>query len=163
MVARALKKYGIVAGIELKWPNDILFAGRKLAGILLASSAPKNGEIAIVIGIGLNLQLPEEHQTQWIDLAEITGKKPARNFMAGLLVNELLAGLAVYAQRGFAAFVDAWRLQDVLRNKEIIVHTPTQTIAGLMQGINEQGELLLQDASGGLLRFQCGDVSIRIK
>jgi BirA family biotin operon repressor/biotin-[acetyl-CoA-carboxylase] ligase len=163
MVARALKKYGVAAGIELKWPNDILSAGRKLAGILLESVVRKDGSMAVVIGVGINLQLPADRQELWIDLAEITGQAPARNRMAGLLINELLTGLPVYAQAGFDAFIEAWRQLDCLLGKEITVRTHSETLSGIMEGINETGEMLLVNADWGAQRFQCGEVSVRLK
>ena len=79
MVVRALKKYGISAGIQVKWPNDILFSARKLAGILVERSGS-----AVVIGVGVNLNFSQETETTWISLAEITQQPVARNYFAGL-------------------------------------------------------------------------------
>jgi BirA family biotin operon repressor/biotin-[acetyl-CoA-carboxylase] ligase len=163
VIVQTLKKYGILAGIELKWPNDILFAGRKLAGILLERLPEKNGKIAMVIGVGLNLHLPENDavMSNWIGLDEITGQPVARNFLAGLLVNELLATLNIYQTQGLRPFLDCWRQHNTLCGKEIMVHTPMEKIMGVMMDISAQGELLLKRADGEILRFQCGEVSIR--
>ena len=157
MVANVLRKYGISSGIQLKWPNDILFDGRKLSGILIERIGNK-----IVIGVGLNLFLPKEAEANWICVQDITGREVTRNYLAGLLVNELLAQLPVYAARGLGAFVDEWRKYDVLGGRSITVQTPDKMIEGVMQGINEQGELILKDADGVLQEFCYGEVSVRI-
>lgn len=163
MVMQALKRYGIEE-IELKWPNDILYQGRKLAGILLESLPERGGQIAVVMGIGLNVQLPPTPETtDWIDVATITGRAVARNQLAGLLADTLLAQLPLYQQKGLAAFMSAWDQHDILRNKTVNVYTPTATVVGVAEGISAQGELCLRSAAGEQQWFRCGEVSIRLK
>ncbi len=156
MVAHVLKKYGIEEGIQLKWPNDILFDNRKLAGILLE----KSGE-NIVMGVGLNLFLPENTDDKRIDIATITDKPVSRNYFAGLLLNELLEKLPVYETYGLNAFIEAWRQYDFLTGKNITVHTPEKIFPGVMLGVDERGELLLQPEKGAVQRFSYGEVSVR--
>jgi BirA family biotin operon repressor/biotin-[acetyl-CoA-carboxylase] ligase len=164
MIAQALKKYGIAAGIELKWPNDILFSGRKLAGVLLERLPEKHGKTAVVMGVGLNLQLAqtEEDRANWIDVAEITRQPIARNYLAGLLVNELLSQITVYQQHGLRPFLDRWRFYNAMQGKEITVHTAREIITGVMEDISERGELLLRCKNGVLQCYQCGEVSVRV-
>jgi len=157
MVANVLKKYGI-SNIELKWPNDILFAGRKLAGILL-----ERRESAVVIGIGLNVYLPSDADPNWIAIHDITEKDVARNHLVGLLINELLSQLNVYQSCGLAAFLEGWRQHDSLLNKKVTLQTPEHLFLGVMKGINAQGELMLQDDTTNELRtFSYGEVSCRL-
>jgi BirA family biotin operon repressor/biotin-[acetyl-CoA-carboxylase] ligase len=156
MLANVCKKYGVCAGIELKWPNDLLFNGRKFSGILIERSGP-----AVVIGVGINLHLCEQAESNWIALDEITGKPIARNYFAGLLVNELLQKIPLYQARGLAPFIREWRHYDYLIGKNITVQMPTGNISGVMQGINEQGELLLLDEQGDVRHFRYGEVSVR--
>ncbi len=157
MLARALKKYGVPAGIQLKWPNDVLYANRKLAGILLERRAEN-----IVIGFGLNVNLPKSVVAGGVDLAEIVGRFIAdRNNLTGLLINELLEGLAIYQAKGLAAFMDEWRLYDFLAGKEVTVHTPEKIILGMAQGIDENGELLILDETQTIQRFCYGEVTVR--
>jgi BirA family biotin operon repressor/biotin-[acetyl-CoA-carboxylase] ligase len=156
MVMRALNKYGVQAGIQLKWPNDILFAARKLVGILLE----RHGE-SVVIGIGINVGLPPPVEVTRIDLTEIMGQPVARNNLVGLLLNELLENLPLYSKKGLTAFIDEWRQHDFLAGKEVIVYTSEASIIGWAQGINEQGELLVLDKSQRLQQFCYGEVSVR--
>jgi BirA family biotin operon repressor/biotin-[acetyl-CoA-carboxylase] ligase len=163
IVAKVLKKYDVNAGIQLKWPNDILFSGRKLGGVLLESLPLQNNTLALVIGIGLNMNFENvSPDPAWIDLHEITNRPPARNYFAGLLVNELIAGLTVYQQRGFAAFVDEWRSLNFMAGKLVVVKVGEEEVSGVMEGINLGGELLLRVIDGELLVFQCGEVSLRV-
>jgi len=167
MLVHALEKYGINAGLELKWPNDVLFAGRKLAGILLERLPESNGMIAVVIGIGLNLQLPTEElpsdREKWIDVAEMTGQPVKRNYLAGLIVNELLAKLSVYQAEGLKGFQASWARYDAMQGKSIVVHTALASVLGVMQGINRNGQLLLLTPAGEIQQFQCGEVSVRVE
>jgi len=156
MVVTVLQKYGIKEGLQLKWPNDVLFAQRKLAGILLE----KIGE-SVVIGIGINLNLPEPKLKERIDVGEITNKTVARNKLAGLLVNELLRGLPQFQQQGLQAFINEWRKQDSLTGCKVNVLTSKQVFSGIAQGINEDGEFLLLDQNQQLHIFSYGEVTVR--
>ena len=156
MIANTLKQYGVTAGIQLKWPNDILFAGRKLSGILLERS----GE-AVIIGIGVNLELPNNSENTWIALSDITGKPIKRNHFAGLLMNELLAKCPLYQTQGLPAFLSEWRQHDFLIGKNITLHQSEKQISGIMQGINSAGELLLKNEEGILRSFRAGEASLK--
>lgn len=158
MIARALKKWGISSGIELKWPNDILFKGRKLAGILLEAKKTRQ----VVIGFGLNLFLPPDKHEKWIALEEISDRALQRNYLAGLLLNELLRGLSHYEKYGFDSFWSDWIQYDVLNGRVINIYTSKKIFSGIMRGINQKGELLLEDEEGNELNFCYGEVSVRL-
>jgi BirA family biotin operon repressor/biotin-[acetyl-CoA-carboxylase] ligase len=161
MVVDALTAYGVPAGIGLKWPNDILCAGSKMGGVLLERLPEQAGMIPVVIGIGLNLQLPEPHAANWIDLASITGEPVRRNEMAGRLLKELLMQLPEYQNKGLPGFIEEWRARDILLNKHVTIQANEKSIAGMVVGINESGELLLKKADDQIEIFRCGDVSVR--
>jgi BirA family transcriptional regulator, biotin operon repressor / biotin---[acetyl-CoA-carboxylase] ligase len=161
MMVDVLQKYGVNADIALKWPNDILCAKRKLAGILLERFQPPEAGVVVVIGVGINLGLSGDVNPDWIDVAEITGKTPRRNELAGILVDELLGGLLRYQKEGWEAFRGAWEKHDVLRGKEVKVWMGGRDIYGVMQGVNEKGELLLKMGSGEIHSFASGEVSVR--
>jgi BirA family biotin operon repressor/biotin-[acetyl-CoA-carboxylase] ligase len=164
MVTEALTHYGIETGIELKWPNDVMCYGRKLAGILLERLPERDGQSAVVIGIGLNVSLPEHpDRVGWIDIAEITGDPVARNALAGLLLNALLAGLPVYEQQGLSAFLPRWRELNALSGKELVVQTPAEKWFGTMVAVTERGELVVRLVDGQLKTFPWGEVSVRTR
>lgn len=156
MILQALHNYGITAGIQLKWPNDILFANRKLAGILLE----RKGN-AVIVGVGINLILPDNADPQWLAIANLTPQPIKRNFFAGLVINELLAGCLLYEKQGLPAFLSQWRQHDFLIGKNITIHQAEKSLRGVMHGINQRGELLMQNADEPLQSFHVGEVSVR--
>ncbi len=160
-IANVLKKMGVQESIELKWPNDILFSGKKLAGILLESLPAQQGQIPVVIGVGLNIEPWSNPEINGIGLAEMIEQPISRNQLAGLIINELLKCLTEYAHFNVEPFLESWKTHDALYNKIVNVITPTRTIVGVAKGINSKGELILAHEMEGLLLFRCGEVSVR--
>lgn len=156
MVANALKKAGIVSGIQLKWPNDIYLMDRKLAGILIES----NEACSRVIGVGINLSLPESADQRWIGLNEVTTL--SRNYLAGLLINELLMGLIQYECRGLGYFLSCWHRLDYLFGKKMKVESGGKVHYGVAKGINKSGELMLTLPDGEEIKFRCGEATLNI-
>lgn len=153
MLMRALKKYGVSVNVQLKWPNDILYEGRKLAGILIE----RRGD-CVVIGFGLNVSLPSE---LYVSLKEMVGDVD-RNQLTGLIVNELFVGLVNYEKSGLMTFLVEWERYDFLIGKEVIVDMPEGKVIGKAQGISENGELLVLDEQDVVKRFCYGEVSVRL-
>lgn len=156
MVANALQKAGIVSGIQLKWPNDIYLMDRKVAGILIES----NEINSVVIGVGINLTLPQAADHRWIGLNEIGSF--SRNYLAGLLINELLMGLNQYEHQGLSAFLPRWQGLDYLSGKKMKVEIPGGCHHGVGKGINESGEMLLALSDGKEIKLRWGEATIFI-
>jgi BirA family biotin operon repressor/biotin-[acetyl-CoA-carboxylase] ligase len=166
-VRRALER---VAGLEiaLKWPNDLVCDERKLGGILLELAAEAHGGAQVVAGIGLNVALPAEllpTLSDWprgaIDLATALGRDPPpRAALAGALVNELGALFAAYPQHGFGPYRGEWRAADYLRGRAVRLDGAAG-VAGTAVGVDADGALLVETASGQRCRVVAGDVSVR--
>ena len=159
MLVRCLQRYG-VPDLLLKWPNDVLGKGRKLAGILLETTKGADGRLCVVIGVGVNLQLPSDADPHWIDIAEITGGAE-RNRLVGLLIDEMLTALPVFAVSGFAAFQEDWALRDALYGRVVNVVNGGEQTLGIVKGVNTLGELQLE-TDAGIKMFHCGEVSVRM-
>jgi BirA family biotin operon repressor/biotin-[acetyl-CoA-carboxylase] ligase len=164
-VVRALGQAG-VAGIGLKWPNDILWCGRKLGGILLEVSGEAHGRHAVVIGIGLNLYISpgggQAIDQAWTDLTQITGGVlPSRNRLIALVLNELLPMLSDYGQVGLRALLDEWRSYHCLDGEPVTLHQGERRIRGRVAGVNDAGLLLLDCEDGERRQFASGDVRLR--
>ncbi|MFA6164429.1 MAG: bifunctional biotin--[acetyl-CoA-carboxylase] synthetase/biotin operon repressor, partial [Methylobacter sp.] len=117
-----------------------------------------------VIGLGLNLYLPEteaETITQaWTDLSKITGEnKLFRNNLAGTLLNHLLPVIAEYEGVGIKAYLDEWRDYDCLKGKSATLYIAQQQFEGIVQGIDNNGMLLIKRADGNVQTFASGEVS----
>ncbi len=166
-LTRALRQCGATEG-ALKWPNDVLWRGRKLAGVLIEMRGEPDGPAHVVIGIGMNLRLPPasrealaEQQARVTDLSEILGEHcPDRNVLVAAITAQLLQVLETFAQQGFAPFMNEWQGYDVLRAAEVNVLQGERSIAGVACGVTEDGSLLVETADG-IQRFVSGEVSLR--
>jgi len=162
-VARALHRLTDIEP-QLKWPNDILFQGRKLAGNLLEVQGESDGPCAAVIGIGINVSMPEaaakEIDQVWIDLNHAAGKTISRNILCAAILNELVAALQAFTESGLKSFLADWQRWDGIAGQPVRLIFSDSEIEGVVQGIDEQGALLLRNKNG-LRRYQIGEVSLR--
>lgn len=149
-----------VKDIQIKWPNDIYYQGKKMGGILLETQANRNG-LDVVIGIGLNLgmaKVDENIVTQaWADLSQYHFN---RNELVCRLAYELQKNLKIYPLVGFAHYAERWQSFDLFRHKAVKLITEAEEIHGISQGINEQGELILKQGDN-LRYFGIGKISLR--
>jgi BirA family biotin operon repressor/biotin-[acetyl-CoA-carboxylase] ligase len=165
-VVRALRRAG-VEGMGLKWPNDLLWRERKLGGILLEVSGEAHGRCAVVIGIGLNVRMSaaaaQAIDQPWVDLHRIcSGQAPARSFLAGLLLDELLTLLADYAERGLAGWIDEWRQAHSFAGRKVVLQWGDKSVTGTVAGISDAGLLVLDCDEGGSREFASGDMRLRL-
>ncbi len=162
-IADALQAAG-VEGTQLKWPNDVLHGGNKLAGILTELKGEAEGPCLAVVGIGLNLEMPLQEaggiDQPWTDLCTVTGTRPPRNRIAGLLLRHVLQGLAEYQRTGLAATRQRWHRLDYTAGKPVRLLLPSGTVSGTAQGIDEQGALLLRSGEN-VHAIHSGQVSLR--
>jgi len=156
-ITNVLKQLGIHNGVGLKWPNDVYWQQKKLAGVLVETSS-----INTVIGIGLNVKMPDEADAEitqpWTDLHKILGAAPDRNLVAGLMISELLTLLPQFSEHGFAPFLKDWKPLDINYHKPITLQTPNGQYSGIAQGINSLGELIIQCEDGVKRSFHSAEV-----
>ncbi len=165
-LARVLERAGL-AGVQLKWPNDVHVGGRKIAGILLEMNGESTGPCRLVIGIGLNLRLGERQRRAigqpCTDLMSELGEAGfSRNRLAGQLVNEIYRVLVGFERNGLAMFRQAWDDRDIMRGREVEVLLGGERVGGVCRGVDERGALLVQTAAG-LRRFISGEASLRAR
>jgi BirA family biotin operon repressor/biotin-[acetyl-CoA-carboxylase] ligase len=163
-VTRVLAELG-VPDAGLKWPNDVLWQGRKLAGILIEVQGDMSGPSAAVIGIGLNCRLPaallDRIDQPAADIAGACGIAPDRNRLLAALLMELERILIIFARDGFAPLRDEWQRCHVYQDKPVKIALPDGGIVnGTAEGVADNGALLLATQSGQL-RFHSGEVSLR--
>ena len=162
-VMRALQQSGITQ-VGLKWPNDIYSVGKKLGGILIEVSGEADGPCTAVIGLGLNLYLPEidaQNITQtWTDLSKIQGDTViARNNLIAALINHLLPIINGYEIVGLNTYLAEWRYYDCLQGQAAVLYVGQQVIEGVVLGVDDKGLLLMQKADGLIQAFASGEVS----
>lgn len=163
-VARALRQVGL-DGVRVKWPNDIWWQEKKLAGILLEMTGEAGGACHVVAGIGVNVGMPDrvagDIDQSWIDVAGALGKTIDRNYLAGMLLQEVLPLLRDFPQVGLRMLHEEWHRLDALAGRVVkIIYTPEREVFGVASGIDDNGALLLQ-CNGEIQRIYSGDVSLR--
>lgn len=166
VIVQLLKQYGINA--QLKWPNDVLVRGKKIAGVLLESRIGVKKNLNVVIGIGLNIEmnsaLGKKIDRQWTDMSREIGSKKSicRNKIAGILLTRLLQACENYGRLGFGAYKDAWKSYDICRHAELEITTSDGVVRGKGLGISDNGALRVM-LNGQEKIFYAADVSIRVK
>ena len=169
-LCRALDRAGL-RGHGIKWPNDILLNGAKLAGILVETQAVGSGPALAVIGIGLNVRMPESaagHPASFIDRpwTDLASQLPAerravsRNELVALLLEELVPGLAAFESAGFEAFHDEWRERDLLDGKRLRLEGNGTSRYGRALGVEDDGGLAVDIEGYGPQVLYAADVSI---
>ncbi|MDR0233212.1 MAG: biotin--[acetyl-CoA-carboxylase] ligase [Zoogloeaceae bacterium] len=170
----ALEKLG-ARHLALKWPNDLLFlppnaatgaTPGKLAGILVElASGHEKTEMAVVIGMGLNLSLPQGFTTSAAGLDNSLAIMPSRERLLAEILVETRRVLAVLEEQGFAALRAEWQARHAHQNCPVVLQDAGRIEAeGICRGVDEEGALLLEiPGKPGLSRFFAGDLSLRPK
>jgi BirA family biotin operon repressor/biotin-[acetyl-CoA-carboxylase] ligase len=163
-LARALEAMG-VAGVRLKWPNDVLLEGRKLAGILIETQGDMLSAATAVIGIGVNVHagtgLAVQAGLPVADLAEVMEPLPDRNTLLVKILAELDQALHMFDAQGFAPFVAPWQDRHAWQGQALQVISAAGVAAqGKALGVDEQGALLLATGTG-VQHIHSGEVSLR--
>lgn len=152
-----------VHGLWIKWPNDIVYKDAKLGGILVEIVGEANGACLVVCGLGLNVSMSGsglDIDQAWTDLRSVTNAKISRNHLAGRLCGTILRTMAEYPSRGFGGYKETWSERDVLRDREVAVHSGDAMCTGMARGVGEDGALIVEVA-GELRQFYGGDVTVR--
>ena len=151
--------------VQLKWPNDMLRDGAKLGGILIETrgAQDRDPDIWAVIGIGINLLLPQHLETQ---IGRAVADAPwlaqmDRHQLMAVLASGLADGLAEFDGAGFAAFSARWNGLHAHQGQCVTLTEQGRLVhEGRAAGVDELGRLLL-DTAGGRLEIVSGDVTLR--
>ncbi|MFM5337623.1 MULTISPECIES: bifunctional biotin--[acetyl-CoA-carboxylase] ligase/biotin operon repressor BirA [Aeromonas] len=162
-VVEALESLGY-QGVELKWPNDLYYQGRKLAGILVEMSGSAGASCHLVIGVGLNLAMParegERIDQAWAELRHISPELVDRNQLAARVIEHLQTAMQTFEQSGLGSFVDAWNRLDHFAGRPVRLLMGDQEVRGIARGIDDRGALRLETEEG--IKFYLGgEISLR--
>lgn len=163
-LVRALADCGF-GEVGLKWPNDAVAGGRKLAGILVELGGDALGPCHAVIGIGVNIRLDARSAAAidqpWTDLATLgNGATPPRNRLAARVLQRLVEALDLFATGGFAAFAAEYARYDVLAGRDVRVGLSGTVREGRALGIDARGALVVR-GDGRDFSVDAGEVSVR--
>lgn len=167
-VLRALQALGL-AGVRLKWPNDLVTAGGKLGGILIEMRSEAAGPLHVVVGLGLNVSLGTAMRefihaggNRAADLAELAGgDPPARETLVAALLEHNVRLLEDFGQAGFASVREAYLAAEALHDLPVrITGGGSRIVAGIARGVDIDGALLVEH-DGERHRIVAGEVSVR--
>jgi BirA family biotin operon repressor/biotin-[acetyl-CoA-carboxylase] ligase len=167
-VANALRALGLAA--QLKWPNDILFRNQKLGGILIETQGDMLGPTVAVVGIGINVRLPDSMKAA-IDqpvtdiaaaMMESAVTPPAmnRNALLAAVLTQLVALLDQFQRSGFAPLRDQWRALNAHQGQMVDVHAPNETYTAKLIDVALDGGLMVE-RNGMAVTLSAAEISVR--
>jgi BirA family biotin operon repressor/biotin-[acetyl-CoA-carboxylase] ligase len=158
-VAQALKDMG-VEKVGLKWPNDLLLDGSKVAGILVEVASARQDRVRLVAGIGINLYLNEADVERIGYEPAVLGRAMSRNELAGRVMGGVIEAFGRFEQHGLSPMVQGWEVLDEYLGCPVNISVAESKVSGIDRGIDEEGNLLLE-TDEGTRRFNAGEVSLR--
>ena len=150
---------------EIKWPNDILIGGKKVAGVLTELSAELDHVKYIILGIGVNVNLgagefPSELRKLATSLKIEAGRPISRPELAAAILRELDEDYARIGAGLFGTVADEWEASCSTLGHEVVIRTGDHQIRGRAESLGEDGSLVLRTDHGRLERVTGGDVTL---
>ncbi|MBI4514355.1 MAG: biotin--[acetyl-CoA-carboxylase] ligase [Deltaproteobacteria bacterium] len=155
--------------VSIKWPNDLVSRGRKLAGILTEMATDEDRIRFVIAGIGVNLNgeagdFPPELRDSAISLRSVTGASVDRGRFAARLLHHLELRYDEFVRDGFAAIAPCWQAYSGLTGAAIVVQSQSgdmsERITGTVLGLADDGSLRLRQADGSERRIVAGEVTV---
>jgi len=146
--------------VSVKWPNDLLIAGRKAVGILVESGPRTDGRLWLAVGIGINLRAaPLAAERPATTFAEhMAGPPPTPEAALEVLARAFERWRGLWATQGFPAIARGWTERAHGLGQACVARLPNETLEGVAEGMDEDGALRLRLPDGSLRRITAGDV-----
>ncbi len=160
---RALRIAGVVTA-GLKWPNDVLVDGRKIAGILLELSGDPADVCHVVIGIGVNVNMLADRgaiDQPWTSMRAELGRLVDRNEFVCELNRQLSLYLGVHQKHGFSVLRDEWQENHLWQGRHVTLAAGASSVEGVVLGVDQTGAIRLRVA-GVEQNFSGGELSLRL-
>jgi BirA family biotin operon repressor/biotin-[acetyl-CoA-carboxylase] ligase len=151
---------------EIKWPNDLLVSGKKVAGLLNEMSAETDGINFIILGVGVNLNMsadlfPDDLRHPATSLLIESGVRVDRSLFAATMLNGLDRLYADFLAHGFGPVREEWQRRCNANGRQVLVNdSGTECTGGFFIGIDSDGAMLLRSDNDKLHRITCGDVRV---
>lgn len=163
-VAKAITR---VTGLDprIKWPNDILIGGLKVAGILTEMLSEADVVHFIVLGIGINVNVDKKHMPGEIlkiatSLSIETGRTVSRNQVLMALYEEVEGAYRRFLRQGPRIIIEQWEDIARIRGRMVSATAPSEKkVTGKARGLDDDGALLIEGSGGNLYRISVGDVT----
>jgi len=149
----------------VKWPNDILVQGRKLAGILCEMQSDEDRVRRVIIGIGINVNgksesYPLELRERSISLRDATGATSSRQDLIASILTEFEKCYELWLQQGLSPFMKILENNSAIKDSEIIAVMQNREVSGIARGISDEGYLILETPDG-LIQLPAGEVHLK--
>jgi BirA family biotin operon repressor/biotin-[acetyl-CoA-carboxylase] ligase len=157
-VAEAVEALGI-AGVQLKWPNDVLVAGRKVAGILCEAAAEGGRVRHAVVGIGVNVNVarfPSALRARADSLHRLRGRSVDRAGFVVDLCRRLETWMDRFEEHGAAPVLAAWKARG--RFGAVTVELPEGTLRGVAEDLEPDGALRVRREDGSYAVIRTGEI-----
>ncbi len=153
-VAEAIHEL-VTLDVQIRWPNDLLVNGRKLAGMLVEASGS-----SAIIGIGLNVEASPSGLSDAISIQEATGSAPHRYQVAAAIFQRLESRYAAWGRRGFSSIRAAWLARSGMIGETVCVSLSTEELEGQVIDVDERGRLVIRLDTGLQRSCDVGDVRV---
>ena len=166
VVARALVALDPSLPVTIKWPNDIVINGSKVGGILIELAGEMDGQVDVVIGIGMNGAMTAAQAAdidqRWTGLADEMQGNYDRTDIASVVLDALLDALPLFSERGFSAFSALYAQFDGVMGRQVRVISGDSELLGTACGVTDEGALKVDDGIQVRELFG-GEVSLRLQ
>jgi len=148
-IVKTLEQECLVEGFKIKWPNDIYFKNKKLAGVLLENQMQSVNQ-SVVIGVGINYSIDEPmiFQIPWTDLSNITQTLPDIKVLTAEIINNILVMSGHFIVSGFDDFRSDWKRYDMLHGKKVKCSGLGESFEGEVVGVSKEGALKIFSKNG---------------
>ena len=149
--------------MQLKWPNDLYLGGKKCGGVLIDLVQSSNQDWTIVVGVGLNVAMPNsggnDIDQPWTDLSSHSAVPLTRNEVGGQLLGALVPLLSSWQVGAFSQWRESWSRRDLMAGHQITVQQGNHSISGRADGVDQSGALRVV-TNEGLTVVQSGEASM---
>jgi len=165
--ADAIQKFSGLLPL-IKWPNDILLRGRKVAGLLNEIHSEMDRIHFVILGIGVNLNMDEKMFSKEIRAVATSlkiemGQKVSRKTFLQFFLQELEKWYSIFLEEGGAVILKAWRDRAHIKGRQVKVTSFGETVAGIAIDVDSDGALILETEDGKQKRVVAGDIEYREK
>jgi BirA family biotin operon repressor/biotin-[acetyl-CoA-carboxylase] ligase len=162
-VVRAVEAVTASVRPGIKWPNDVICGGRKLAGILCELNSDLDMVHHLIVGIGLNVSMSQpspELRGRATSLLMEGETELSRPRIAGELLNRLESAYLEWLEDGLSGFIPFWEERSVLTGKRVVIETPSGALEGSVRGLSPTGGLQVVQPGGSEVEILSGDVHV---
>ena len=153
---------GITSGI--KWPNDLLFQGKKVCGLLTEMRAELDSVEYVVIGFGINVKnigFHEDVSCKAISLEQMVGGEISRKELLAEILASIESNYLLFLEQGFTPIKEQWEQFNITLGNKVVLSSPGQRVTGTAVRLGDEGQLVIKSVKGEERAYYAGEVTLR--